>query len=144
MRVQAIAVAILSTALSGCSYVYNILAVLRDGRVVFIVDPASSNAPSCVRRVEVSVAGSGERTWRESVDYDDACTNRFPIVYGFGFKGRNQPDWPAIQATALQRGVTYEVSTTTGATGYGSGRFSIREDGRIVNESALSEAEARP
>lgn len=137
MRAKTIIVVLLSVALGGCSYEYDIIATVRDGRIVFVVDPESSHAPSCVRRVEVSVVGARDYAWRESVDYDDACADKFPIVYGVSFKGSNQPEWPAIPAKLLRRGVTYEVSTTTGATGYGAGRFSIREDGRVVNEQVL-------
>jgi hypothetical protein len=40
---------------------------------------------------------------------------------------------PTAVAKPLQRGVIYQISTTTGATGYGGGRFVIQSDGRVVN-----------
>lgn len=36
-------------------------------------------------------------------------------------------------ATPLRRGVAYSITTTTGATGYGDGRFVIHADGRVEN-----------
>jgi hypothetical protein len=68
------------------------------------------------------------------VDYDDDdCANKFPVAYGMSFKGRHQQEWPPIKAERLRRGVVYEVGTTTGATGYGAGRFIINSDGRVEN-----------
>lgn len=123
----------LAMLLGGCSYSYDVIAVVRDGRIVFVVDPKSSSSPSCLRRIEVSAVDERESVWRESVDYDDDCANKFPIPYGESFKGRHQPEWPAIKASPLRRGVVYEVGTTTGATGYGGGRFIINSDGRVKN-----------
>ena len=119
--------------LGGCSYSYEVLAVARGGQIAFIVDPKSSSSPSCIRRIEVY--GDGERApvWRESVDYEDDCANEFPVAYGTRFKGRHQQEWPTISAQPLRPGVVYEVSTATGATGYGGGRFVIKADGRVEN-----------
>jgi len=138
----------LCAALGGCSYDYEILAVARGGQLVFVVDPESGQAPSCVRQVEV-IAEQGARArpqpgdnasrlgygtfWFESVGYDDACANRFPVAYGTTLNGRHQNDRGLVAPKALLRDVVYRVSTTTGATGYGSGRFVIRSDGRIEN-----------
>jgi hypothetical protein len=49
-----IAILTFGLALAGCSYGYDVLAVARDGRPAFIVGPASSHRPSCVRLVEVT------------------------------------------------------------------------------------------
>ena len=138
----------LCAALSGCSYVYEILAVARGGQLVFVIDPNSDNAPSCVRQVEV-IAEQGARAqpqagddtsrrgygtfWFESVGYDDACANRFPVIYGSTLNGQHLSDAGLVAPKPLLRDVIYSVSTTTGATGYGSGRFVIRSDGRIEN-----------
>jgi hypothetical protein len=136
MRSPIIALLLFTMALGGCSYTYRVVATVRDGRIVFEGDPKSS-PPSCVRTIEVSAVGERDLVWRESVDYDDACANKFPIAYGVSFKGRRQPEWPTIRAKPLRRGITYEVFTTSGATGYGGGRFSIRYDGRVVVEPSL-------
>lgn len=119
--------------LGGCSYSYEVLAVARGGQIAFIADPKSSTAPSCIRRIEVYGEGERAPVWRESVDYEDDCANEFPVVYGTRFKGRHQQEWPTISAQQLRPGIVYEVSTTTGATGYGGGRFVIKVDGRVEN-----------
>ncbi|HEY0957771.1 MAG TPA: hypothetical protein VGE05_00695 [Novosphingobium sp.] len=130
---RSITLGLLVTLLSGCSYSYDVLAVARGGQIAFIVDPKSSSSPTCIRRIEVYAEVERATVWRESVDYDDDCANEFPIAYGASFKGRHQEEWPTIPASALRRGVVYEVSTTTGATGYGGGRFVIKTDGRVEN-----------
>ncbi|WP_157083207.1 hypothetical protein [Novosphingobium lentum] len=132
----------LSMALGGCSYAYNLLALMRDGHIVFIVDPKSPSVPSCLRRIEVSAEGERSCVWRDSVDYEDACANKFPIPFGAKLTGHPQPEWPTIDAKLLRPGIIYEVSTTTGATGYGEGRFMIDANGRIVNKN-FSEATSR-
>jgi len=112
---------------------------------VFIVDPKSPSVPSCLRRIEVSTDGGRSSVWRDSVDYADDCANEFPIPFGANLKGRHQPEWPTIDAKPLHRGVVYEVTATTGATGYGVGHFSIDESGHIVNmKSANETAHANP
>jgi hypothetical protein len=132
-------------ALGGCSYEYDLLAIVRDGQIVFIVDPKSPSVPSCLRRIEVSAKGGRSSVWRDSVDYTDAFANKFPIPFGANFNGRHQPEWPTIDAKPLQQGVVYEVTATTGATGYGIGHFSIDESGHIVNmKSANETANANP
>lgn len=82
----------------------------------------------------MSVRGGRSSEWRDSVDYEDACANKFPFAYGDKLYGRPQADWPKINAKPLKRGVHYEINTTTGATGYGVGQFSIDESGHIINE----------
>ena len=134
MQTRTVALILLTMSLGGCSYGYELEAVLLNGQVAFIVDPNSRSIPSCFRHIEVSVVGGRNSQWRDSVDYEDACANKFPITYGARLKGRPQTDWPTIYAKPLQRGVFYEVITTTGATGYGGGRFSLDESGRITNE----------
>lgn len=125
---------LLALTLSSCSYGYDLLAVVRNGRVVFIVDPASAQQPSCLRRVEVTAEDDERDTlWLESVSYDDDCANKFPLPYGATIKGQHQQDSRLVMAKPLRRGTIYNVSTTTGATGYGGGRFVVHADGRIEN-----------
>ena len=71
--------------------------------------------------------------WFETVSYDDPCANRFPLPYGARLKGEHQNDSGIVKAKPLLREVVYEVTTTTGATGYGGGRFIIHADGRVEN-----------
>jgi hypothetical protein len=123
------------------------LAVARNGKLVFVVDPKSSSHPSCLRQVEVIAEGGtkahaqagDDKTrvgygtfWFQSVGYDDGCANRFPLTYGTKLGGE-QTDEGVVSAKPLVPGVVYTVGTTTGATGYGGGRFVIQSDGRIEN-----------
>lgn len=71
--------------------------------------------------------------WLESVSHDDKCANKFPLPYGVTLKGQHQQDSELIGAKPLRRGTVYEISTTSGATGYGGGRFAVRADGSIEN-----------
>ena len=136
-------------ALSGCSYTYDVQARVVDGRLMFDANPQWG--ADCVRRVEVTpesdegLAGKGV-IWEQSISYDDACENRFPIAYGKPLSGRPHvydsggvPDamvgTPAssVAAKKLRTGVIYTVSTTTGATGYGCGRFRIGSNREVQN-----------
>lgn len=157
------ALAILSSLLSGCSYGYDMLATTRGGRIVFIVDPKSNQHPSCLRQIDVvaegdvkAVAEAGDDTsrvgygtfWFESVDYEDDCLNQFPLPYGEPLKGRPQEDRRTVRPKPLLREVVYTIAATTGATGYGSGRFVIHPDGQIENlafpENSPGTADAAP
>lgn len=139
---------LISATLSSCSYAYDVAAVVRDGLLVFIVDHTSHQRPPCLRQVEVTAerptkaqAETGDDAsrisygtfWFESVSYNDDCANRFPLPYGVTLKGEHQQDRGSVKAKPLSREVVYEVNTTTDATGYGSGRFIIHDDGRIEN-----------
>jgi len=127
------AFSLLAVLLGGCSYRYEVLAVVRGGQIAFIVDPKSSSSPSCIRRIEIFGDSRRAPVWRESVDYDDDCANEFPVAYGTQFRGRHQQEWPTISAQPLRPGVVYEVITTSGATGYGGGRFVLKADGSVEN-----------
>ena len=101
--------------------------------MVIDIDPASPHHPSCLRRIEVSAEDEKEVTWLESVSYDDDCANKFPLPYGYQLRGKHQPDSREVAPKPLRRETIYEVTATTGATGYGGGRFIIHADGRIAN-----------
>jgi hypothetical protein len=119
--------------LTGCSYGYDLVASFHNGRLLIDVDRTSDRQPSCARRVEISAEGERESTWLESVHHDDNCANRFPLKYGDRLAGRHQLDSGDVGPKALRRGVVYTVSATTGATGYGSGRFIIEANGTVEN-----------
>jgi hypothetical protein len=138
----------IATTLSSCSYGYDLLAVAQGGRLAFVVKRSSDHHPSCVREIEVNAEGDvkaqpghgddvsrvGYGTfWFESVDYSDACANRFPLFYGAPLKGRHQQTLGSVNAKPLRPEVIYDVSSTTGATGYGQGRFVIHANGHIEN-----------
>lgn len=131
--------------LPGCSYSYDVQAKVSDGRLVLDANPQWG--ADCVRHVEVrSEDDSAGTVWQQSISNDDRCENRFPIPYGVPLRGRPHvydsggvPDAmvrtraPAVAAERLRVGVTYAVSTTTGATGYGCGRFRIGADRGVEN-----------
>jgi hypothetical protein len=124
---------LLAVSLGSCSYSYDLIAAVRNGQIVIDVDPASSRHPSCLRRIEVSAVDEREATWSEGVRYEDDCANKFPLPYGYRLRGKHQPDRQEVAAKPLRRERVYEVTVTTGATGYGGGRFIIHEDGRVEN-----------
>jgi hypothetical protein len=134
--------------LSGCSYTYDILAVVQHGRLMFVVDPKSSHHPSCLREIEVT-ARSGNRAtatsgddesrvgygtfWFESVDHADGCANTYPLPYGSSLSGKVLSDREKVTPKPLLREVEYEVRATTGATGYGGGQFILHRNGQVEN-----------
>lgn len=143
---RCVSVAIAVAFLSGCSYDYHVLAKSEGGRVVFLVDSNSRRTPDCIRRIAIGSSdprvltagpdGSQDRyswIWRDSVDYKDACRNRFPVTYGHIFEGKKLDDDPPVAAQKLIPGVVYEIDATTRATGYGSGKFLIHPNGEVEN-----------
>ena len=148
IRVAAIASVLL---LSGCSYAYEILATMIDGRLTFIVDPRSQTKPSsCLTTIIVSAQDRQRRVeanpgddaglvnagvvWWNSVGYD--CQTRFPVTYGVPLAGepRSPEEAPyEVEAKRLTPGVIYEVAATAGATGYGGGRFRLTGNGTVEN-----------
>jgi len=140
---------ILAVSLGSCSYAYHLTAVVIGGRVAFVVDPASRHDASCINQIDVIAAGGARAKpapsddvsrvqygtfWHQSLDYD--CVDEFPIFYGQRLKGKPNPLGQAIEAVSakpLKIGVVYEVTTTTGATGYGGGAFKILPDHTVIN-----------
>ena len=124
---------LLAILLGSCSYSYDLIAAIRNGQIVIDVDPAASQHPACLRRIEVSAEDSREAAWLESVSYNEDCANKFPLPYGYRLRGKHLPDSREVAAKPLRREIVYEVNATTGATGYGGGRFVIHADGRLEN-----------
>jgi len=139
----------LAVLVAGCSYEYEVTALVIDGHLAFDADPRSGIfSDDCVREISIvrdddsevaaehgddeSRTGYGT-VWFQIIEHVDGCANTFPIVYGEAFKGRFDSNWPPVRSKPLQRGVVYNVWTTTGSTGYGAGRFTIDAEGRIVN-----------
>lgn len=142
---RAIASVLCIFALSGCSYSYDVKAKLSEGRLVFNANPQWG--ADCVRQVEVASQEDGAGTvWQQSIAHDDGCENTFPIVYGAALDGKPHiygsggvpaelvgTTAPSVPAKKLKAGVVYIVSTTTGATGYGCGRFRIGPNRHVEN-----------
>lgn len=148
----------LAVALGSCSYAYDVKAVVVGGRLAFVVDPKSRHDASCLNAIDVIASGGARATavpgddvsrvrygtfWHERLD--SACADEFPIFYGQAFKGERSSLGQRIEVVAakpLKIGVVYEVTTTTGATGYGSGAFKILSDRTVVNLPAPALADA--
>ncbi len=150
---QLIAISSAALALGSCSYVYDLLAVVIDGRLAFIVDPASQRKPDCVRGITVRadkgepkakpVKGddklsvlNGGAYWESNFDVS-SCPNPFPIYYGQPLKGvpflyeDGKPS--SVEAKPLRIGAIYEVTTSSSGSGYGGGWFRITPDRRVEN-----------
>ena len=136
--------------LTGCSSTYDIRAVVIGGKLAFV--PASTNIwgnPDCIYSISVreveprpsrsEVGGSSNEAanatyWDKSFAFT-SCENPFPIFYASKLKG---PPWRdleryAVEAKPLRVGVTYEVTTSSEGSAYGSGRFQITEERKVVN-----------
>lgn len=134
MKRNPVAPLLLLSLLGGCSYSYDLVAVVRQGRIFIEVPQYSKSHPTCLRRVEVYADGERQPDWRESTSYDDACANKFPLPYRVRLKGQHQSNGSEeVAAKPIRRETVYEVSTTTGATEYGMGRFVVHADGRVEN-----------
>lgn len=81
----------------------------------------------------MSAESERDPNWLESVSYDDDCANKFPLPYGYRLRGEHQMETEEVAAKPLRRETIYEITATTGATGYGGGRFIIHADGRVEN-----------
>ena len=145
---RAACLSLLFLASTGCSYLYGVLAVVRDGRIHFVVEPNSRREPTCVRQIEIiardgpnAEPASGDDVdrvsygtyWYENVDHEDNCANQFPLPYATTLKGRHQSDLGLVTPKPLLREVIYDISTTSGTNGYGNGRFVILADGKVRN-----------
>lgn len=140
---------VLCFPLSGCSYSYDLKAVAIGGKLAFIVDPNSSGSAECFNQIDVIANDRVKVTptagddvdrvrygtvWHERLD--NQCVDNFPVFYGQRLKGKRAPLSGHIEVVAakpLRIGVVYEVTTTSGATGYGVGAFIIQPDRTILN-----------
>lgn len=137
---------VLLLLLTGCSYGYDLRAIVLAGRLAFVVDPASQQDANCIRSISVSAesgpaAAPSDGDDRQLVKHgvvwskDTAvteCLNRFPILYGQPLTG--QPFLPpGVAAKPLRVATVYTVETTGSGSGYGSGRFRIRRDHTVEN-----------
>ena len=139
-----VALVLLMSLLSGCSYAYDVGVKVIDGQVTFDANPEWG--ADCVRQLTVK-ADSGEVVWQQSISHEDACANTFPIIYAIPLEGErliypafiSLPEdvlgQPAkmVAPKPLQPDTTYWVHTTTGSTGYGCGRFRLLEDQAVEN-----------
>ena len=142
MVFRALFTTVICLCLTGCSYVYDVLAVVQDGRLTFTADE------DCVTMVEVRAEGgevaqpgAGDDRhltelgtfWYQQTEFADRCKNTFPLAYGKKFEGTLTDRLGAVSAKPLLREVIFTISTSSGSTGYGSGRFIIHSDGSVAN-----------
>ena len=150
MPIRPIFALICIVALGGCSYSYDLLAVVIQGRLAFIVDPHSRSGADCINSIYVGtdsaarasptagddrgLVANGVFWWK---DYAvDACLNPFPILYGQHLIGQPfvySSGSGGVEAKPLKVGVIYEVGTSGSGSGHGSGRFRILPNHRIEN-----------
>ena len=132
-------------SLSSCSYVYEIKAEMVGGSLLFTSDK-SWFRERCVRQIDVTPEWNGppkdfpgdEAEFRTawSIRVADTCANRFPIRYGetlVGSKASTNEGRFRVAPTPLLKGQVYTVSTVSGSTGYGSGRFVLNANGTVTN-----------
>ena len=137
-------------ALSGCSSIYEVRAVIVDGKVAFV--PAQTDIwgePDCIYNIYVSAEEGPPETpqagdsvgmvengvyWHEGFAVT-SCENPFPIVYGDPLKGPpfREGDGDRVKAKPLRVSVVYEVTTASQGSAYGGGKFMITNQRKIVN-----------
>lgn len=155
MRIQNAIAALAALSLSGCSYICDLKVIVLNGKIAFIVDPDSKRQANCITSIHVQ-ATNGETAraaldprddeklvrngvfWWKDFDTRD-CPNRFPIRYGQQLEGRpfvySDGSTIGVEAKPLIVGVIYDVDTGGSGSGYGGGRFRIREDRTVENLS---------
>lgn len=105
--------------LVGCSYFYELEAVVRDGRVAFVPKDGDGGT-GCLDDFSVSDA-DGRIVWHVSAPHyiPPPCESRFPIVYSVVPAGMTEKVKPA----ALRAGLVYTVSGSDGDAYDGSFRY---------------------
>ena len=148
LRFRAFYPLLLLPALSSCSYAYDLMAVMIDGRLAFVVDTSSDYQPDCLSSINVQADDDGppaspapgdDRRLVENGnvywwDYRDvrSCENGFPIFYGRPLTGPRAENIGYVSAKPLKRGVVYRVDTS-GEGAYGFGWFQILANGDVKN-----------
>ncbi len=122
--------------LGGCSSVYDIRAVLIDGHIAF--EPLETDIwgdPDCAKWIEViaidgPLEGHGRIAWTRGSS-NGSCDLAFPIFYGG--HANDDPSMTSSGSYPLVPGLTYEVTTLSPGSAYGSGRFRFDNDGEVTN-----------
>ena len=150
MFYRTVAAVFLTFALSGCSSVYDLRAVVIDGKVAF--EPTDTDIwgkPDCIYAIWVSAVDGPPATPEEGdsigmVEHGTywhtgfavtSCENPFPIIYGERLKGppTQKNDGYVVKAKPLRIGVVYEVTTASDGSASGGGKFMITEQRTVVN-----------
>jgi hypothetical protein len=150
MVLKAIAALLLPFGMSGCSSVYDLRAVVLDGKVAFVPTEVDFRGdPDCIKFISVSANDGPPPTpeegdtiglvengtyWYQSFAVT-SCENPFPVVYGESLAGppfgENYPD--VVKPKPLRVGVVYEVTTLSDGSAYGGGKFMINDQRKLVN-----------
>ena len=119
-------IALVTSALCGCSYSYPLKVVFLDGNIAFSTDRHSSG---CLSTLEVT-SQTGQSMWKFDgpLRFTD-CKNELPLVYGHIAAGTTSAGPPK----RLEPDVTYYVYASDGDTYYGS--FKIRRVLKVDSES---------
>ena len=140
--VRTLAALLAPAFLGSCSYSFDVVALVRDGRLMFVPGPDRDSRNICVRGVDVQATGSvrataeaGDRLeqvrqgvfWSESLDWSAPCSP-FPLVYG-RLGSRAATDSAGVSAKPLVKGVPYDVSISGDGGGHGGGCFVLHERG---------------
>lgn len=126
--------------MAGCSYTYEVQAVLVQGQVAFVPKSRGwfESTPRCVNAIIVSAGFSRSSPLGSDVIWENyrtpsECANRFPIKYGLPLSGEHMVQISDRSARPLIAGVVYIVETQSEGSGYGTGRFTMTPQGRVQN-----------
>lgn len=145
---------ILALALTSCSSVYDLRAIVIDGKLAFVPEDEDiwgNPSPECFYSISVSIldgpsatpaAGDSVGMVENGVYWDKtfavtSCDNSFPIVYGMKLHGPpfRENDENGVEAKRLLPGFTYEVSAASNGSEYGGRRFRLTTQGTVENLS---------
>jgi hypothetical protein len=109
---------LLTVALTGCSYHYNLKAVELNGRIAFV--PVKEKGTGCFADFKVT-SETGEVVWELATsEYLPApCQSDFPIIYGTAPHNMSE----RVKAKPLRAGLTYRLEGWDGDSYSGAFRF---------------------
>jgi hypothetical protein len=115
----------LSMLVAGCSFHYELEAVVRDGRLLF--QPKDHQGTGCFSDFTIR-SETGEVVWEVGAGQylSPPCDNRLPVIYGVVPAGMEE----RVRAEPLRDGVLYRIEAWDGDS-Y-SGAFWLRQ-GMVVN-----------
>jgi hypothetical protein len=113
---RAASIALVTSALCGCSYSYPLEVGFSDGKVIF---SATKHSSGCLSSLEVT-SQTGQSMWKFDgpLRFVD-CKNELPLVYGHVPSGTTSAGLPQ----RLKPDVTYYIYASDGDTYYGSFRI---------------------
>lgn len=118
----------LALILAGCSYHYDLRAVVLNGKIAFV--PRDEKSTGCISDFNVTTE-TGEVVWELDAGryLPPPCVNRFPIVYGSVPQGMVEK----VPAKPLRAGMLYKVEGWDGDTYSGAFHF---HEGIVIDDFA--------